>query len=212
MVQRDLDPNEVAFFWREKFQGQVDGYKVGDSRVFVHGVNPENDQYKALKVGAAARVHGWQNYDGTGKYAEWGPGDHDMVDVEVSGLSKFQVLASGTTFALEVRLVDQTGGVAGAYELTVIAAGVGEVKASSGDPAYKLVGTASTSGEVTTQIAVRATGWPQPYVANGSVYFKWNRHSGSVEVTPFPETFPRNMHVLKDDPTRFTFFLDRIES
>lgn len=201
-----LLPDQIAFFRTNDLQGEPTYYKVGDD-VALHG--ELNDKYKSVEVGETAKVRCYQHINGSGLTHEYQPGRHQNIDAQISGLSKFQVLALDTRFAVGIKLHDKTGGEPGDYRMEFKAAAIGEVEVLSGQDEYAFLPASGDSNEITCAIFVfdRDHGT----VALGTVYFQWNAHSHEIHITSYDETFPANMSYHKDDQTRITFYLDAVK-
>ncbi|WP_199152665.1 beta/gamma crystallin domain-containing protein [Chromobacterium sp. ASV23] len=203
-----LLPDQIAFFRTKDLQGEPDFYKVGDDITFQFGDN-FNDKYKSVEVGETAKVRCYQHTNASGLTHEYLPGRHQNIDAQISGLSKFQVLALDTAFAVGLRLHDKTGGAPGEYTMVFEAAEIGRVEVPSGLGNYVFLPASSSSNETTCAIFVFNRDGIS--VASGAVYFRWDPHTLEIHITEYEETFPANMSYHKDDQTRITFYLDAVK-
>ncbi|POZ63413.1 beta/gamma crystallin domain-containing protein [Chromobacterium alticapitis] len=201
-----LLPDQIAFFRTTDLQGEPEHYKVGDD-ITLHG--ELNDKYKSLEVGETAKVICYQHINGSGLSHEYQPGRHQNIDAQISGLSKFQVLALDTAFAVGLKLHDKTGGAPGDYKMVFVAADIGTVEVPSGLEHYSFLPSSSSTNETTCAIYVFDRGGNP--VASGAVFFRWDPHSHEIHITTHPETFPTNMSYNRDDQTRVSFFLDSVK-
>lgn len=201
-----LLPDQIAFFRTSDLQGEPTYYKVGDD-VTLHG--ELNDKYKSVEVGETAKVICYQHINGSGLSHEYPPGRHQNIDAQISGLSKFQVLALDTLFAVGLKLHDKTGGEPGDYKMIFEAAEIGRVEVPSGQDGYVFLPASGSSNEVTCAIFVFDRGGSP--VALGTIYFQWDPHKHEIHITSHPETFPANMSYHRDDQTRITFSLNSVK-
>ncbi|UTH73378.1 beta/gamma crystallin domain-containing protein [Chromobacterium sp. IIBBL 290-4] len=203
-----LLPDQIAFFRTTNLQGEPDYYHVGDDVTFDFGDN-FNDKYKSVEVGETAKVRCYQHINGSGLTHEYQPGRHQNIDAQISGLSKFQVLALDTAFAVGLKLHDKTGGEPGDYKMVFEAADIGRVEVPSGLDEYVFLPSSSSTNETTCAIYVFDRSGVA--VATGAVFFHWDQHTHEIQITTHQETFPANMTYTRDDQTRASFYLESIK-
>ncbi|KAF2078203.1 hypothetical protein CYY_000493 [Polysphondylium violaceum] len=206
-----IDSNKVRFFYAKNCSGSYKEYTEGQSIAFEPN-DPDNDKYMSCLVGSNVFVNAYQHNDAwnpePGAHENLNPGTHNDLS-SLKGLSKFQILAVGFSYAIDIKILDKLGGAAGAYKLTLIPYQVNPATCVTGDiykqcPIPKLT---PPDAEIVCQVTVQETAWPGATVANGSIYFKYDPTTGLVTFRK-TEGWPHNMSITQSGKTNFDFCLD----
>lgn len=206
-----IKSNQVAFYRAKNLQGSAKIYNEGDSVAFEPN-DPDNDKYLSCEVGSDVWVNAYEHNDAytpqPGVHEELVSGVHNDL-TSLNGLSKFQVLAKHFGYALDIKLLTGgklAGAKAGDYDLGLTPFQVDPVHCKNGDdytscPIPKLN---PPDSEIVCQVTVRQVHPPQQYIANGSIYFKYNPDTGLISFRK-TEGFPANMEIKQDGKTNFIF-------
>eukprot|EP01133_Synstelium_polycarpum_P022273 gene22273-26717_t len=179
-----VEGNQVQFFAEKNCKGNPVQFFEGDS-VTYSADHADNDKYMSCIIGSKVWLNAYQSSGvdqllAGDQHLQLKTGTHNDL-TPIKGLSKFQVLSTQHSFAIDLKFSDSTDKAKGYYTLSVLPTDEQHVTLFSGMDRTVQVPIGSgkpLTGEVNCQIIVREHSLPHSIVANGNIFFKYDCKTG----------------------------------